>query len=255
MMGRAHALSGWCAGMAIAPLVGLDNLAQAAPFAATVAGCALLPDLDHPSSRASRIAGPVTGMLSKGLRWSSKKLYAATKGKKDERIEGGHRHMTHTIAFAVLLGGLTTGLARGFGIWAVLAVLLMGLILAIDALGAWMLAVPVLVIIAIFASGDPWHAFQSSLQPGSAVLGISVALGCFVHCLGDSITVSGCPWLWPVPIRGETWYEIRPPKFMRFRAGGKMENYVLFPLFAVLGVLLIPGVWDQIMHMVGGQPT
>jgi hypothetical protein len=47
----------------------------------------------------------------------------------------------------------------------------------------------------------------------------------------------------PLPIAGETWYEIRLPKFMRFRTGKKVENRLIFPVFVVLGVLLIPGVW------------
>jgi hypothetical protein len=34
MMGRSHALSGWCAGLAAAPLLDLGTLAQAVPFAA-----------------------------------------------------------------------------------------------------------------------------------------------------------------------------------------------------------------------------
>jgi hypothetical protein len=48
----------------------------------------------------------------------------------------------------------------------------------------------------------------------------------------------------PIPIAGETWYEIRPPKLLRFRTGKKVENRLVFPIFVVLAVLLVPGVWQ-----------
>src|SRR5690606_40666834 len=72
MMGRTHALTGWCAGLAVAPAVGITTLSQALVFAATTAGYALLPDLDHPGARASKLLGPVTGGLSWLLRNASR---------------------------------------------------------------------------------------------------------------------------------------------------------------------------------------
>lgn len=106
MMGRTHALTGWCAGLALAPLVDLNTVAEAVVFAAATAGYALLPDLDHPSSRASRLLGPVTGLVSRALRAASSALYRATRGPRDERGSGTHRHMTHTLLWAGLLGVL-----------------------------------------------------------------------------------------------------------------------------------------------------
>ena len=41
MMGRSHALSGWCAGLVVAPLIGLTTVAEVVPFAAATAGYAL----------------------------------------------------------------------------------------------------------------------------------------------------------------------------------------------------------------------
>ncbi|MDT8916395.1 metal-dependent hydrolase, partial [Amycolatopsis sp. PS_44_ISF1] len=41
----------------------------------------------------------------------------------------------------------------------------------------------------------------------------------------------------------ETWYEIGPPKPLRIRTGKKVERRLVFPVFVVVGVLLIPGVW------------
>src|SRR5690606_40413755 len=95
MMGRTHALTGWCAGSAAAGLLGYHQLEQAVLLAATTAGFALLPDFDHPQATPSRLLGPVTKGLSWLLRKASETSYGWTKGPRDERCCGGHRHLTH----------------------------------------------------------------------------------------------------------------------------------------------------------------
>src|SRR6185503_620148 len=105
VMGRTHAASGWCVGLLVAPLLGVHAVAQVVAFAALTAGYALLPDLDHPHARATRLLGPLTGFLSYLAQEGSRALYARTKGPRDEDWEGTHRHMTHTLVFAVLAGG------------------------------------------------------------------------------------------------------------------------------------------------------
>ena len=49
-----------------------------------------------------------------------------------------------------------------------------------------------------------------------------VLLGCLVHILGDMLTVSGCPILWP----SKTTYRLA-----RFTTGKWPERLILFPLF------------------------
>ncbi|GAA3034630.1 hypothetical protein GCM10020000_10040 [Streptomyces olivoverticillatus] len=66
-------------------------------------------------------------------------------------------------------------------------------------------------------------------------LGLPIVLGALVHDLGDALTVSGCPILWPIPIGRKRWYPLGPPKAMRFRAGSRVELKVLMPAFMVLG--------------------
>ncbi|HEU4947044.1 MAG TPA: metal-dependent hydrolase [Kribbella sp.] len=245
-MGRSHALSGWCAGLVVAPLVGLTSLTEVAPFAAAAAGYALLPDLDHPGASASRLLGPITGLVSGVVRLTSAALYALTKGPRDENGSGKHRHASHTVAAALLFGSLAAGAATSGGRWAVFAVAMFGLVLAADVLGDWLLAV--------VAGAGLWTAAGNRLPGSSAAaavqaglddigswIGVAVALGIFVHCLGDSLTRSGCPWLWPLPIRGETWYEIRLPRGLRFRTGGPVEQFVVAPALVAAGVLLLPG--------------
>lgn len=50
--------------------------------------------------------------------------------------------------------------------------------------------------------------------------GGGIALGCVTHIVGDALTLSGVSgFLWPIPIAGETFYEVRTPRWMRFRTG------------------------------------
>ncbi|SFP51142.1 LexA-binding, inner membrane-associated putative hydrolase [Amycolatopsis arida] len=246
MMGRTHALTGWCVGLALAPAIGAGTLAQAVVLAATTAGFALLPDLDHPGARASRLLGPITGALSWLLRRASGALYQVTKGPRDERRTGTHRHLSHTVLFAAALGGATALGTSAGGPWAVAGVVLLGLLLAEDALGDWLLPVG--------GAGVVWWVYETGptaldqLDAVSGWLGVAVAAGCVTHCLGDALTESGCPFLFPVPIAGETWYEIRPPRWLRFRTGKAVENLVVFPACGVLALLLLPGVWDFVLN-------
>jgi hypothetical protein len=242
MMGRTHALTGWCAGLGVAHYIGLESIEQAVLFAVTTSGFALLPDLDHPHARASKLLGPLSRAISWLLRRASAVLYQITKGPRDERRTGTHRHLSHTVLFAVGLGLAASAGTQAGGPYAVAAVAVLGLLLAEDALGDWMLVVT--------AAGVVWWLRVAGPDPlaelghMSGIMGFAVAVGCFTHCLGDALTESGCPFLFPIPIAGETWYEIRPPKVFRLRTGKRVERLLVFPVFVVVGLVLIPGAWD-----------
>lgn len=248
MMGRTHALSGWCAGLAMASVLDLSTVHHAVLFASTTAGFALLPDLDHPRARASHLFGPLTRGLSWILRRTSAVVYQATKGPRDERRAGTHRHLSHTVLFAIGLGLLTAFASTRGGIYGVLAAALIGLLLAVDALGIW------LGIVAAAAVAWWWQSAQTEpvrLDELSGWLGLAVMLGCVTHCVGDALTESGCPFLWPLPIRGETWYELRPPAFLRIRTGQHVERFLVVPVLVLLGAVLIPGVWPVLSQIAG----
>jgi membrane-bound metal-dependent hydrolase YbcI (DUF457 family) len=230
-MGRTHALTGLCAGLALAPVMAA-TFAQSVLVAVVTAGYALLPDLDHPGARASRLLGPVTGLLSRAARAGSRWLYARTKGPRDERHRGEHRHATHTVAFAVLAGIVAAAGTWGAGAWVAAGITLLGTLLAVDALGDWLL--PVVGIAGIAWWGAAGGDVLGELAGIGPALGIAVAVGCVTHCLGDAVTLSGCPFLWPLLIAGETWYELRPPRWLRFRTGGAVETRAVFPGFVVL---------------------
>jgi membrane-bound metal-dependent hydrolase YbcI (DUF457 family) len=249
MMGKTHAASGVCAGLALAPWVGATTLPAAVVVATVTAGAALLPDLDHPGARASRLLGPVTGLLSRGLRAASRWLYARTKGPRDERHRGEHRHLTHTLLFAVLLGTLVAAGSAAWGVPFIAGTLVVGTLLAVDALGDWLLPVAAgaALVWLVPSGGDN----LGDLAGTSGWLGIAVGVGCFVHCLGDACTLSGCPFLAPLPIAGERWYEIRPPRLLRICTGSKVEKRAVFSFFVVVALLLLPGSWGLAVQIVG----
>lgn len=238
MLGRTHALTGAAAGVAIAPLAGLDTLPRVTVFAAVCAGWALVPDLDHPSSSASRLLGPLTRLLSAGVRAATGAFYRLTKGPHDE--DGLHRTVTHTALFAVLVGVLL-GWGGSVSPWVTVAAAAFGVLLAADRLGAWLLAAIAGVLLLWFGSGTSPAAMLAQLGGLSWTVGIAAGLGCLVHVLGDMVTRSGAPLLFPAPIRGETYYELRPPRFLRFRTGGAVENWIVTPAaLAALALLTVP---------------
>lgn len=245
MMGRTHALTGVVAGLAVAPLVGVTRPAAVGVFAAVCAGWALVPDLDHPSSSASRLLGPVTRALSAGLRIGTGAFYRLTKGPRDEA--GTHRTVTHTALFAAIVGALI-GWGGALTPWVPLAVALFGVLLAADRLGDWLLAAAAVGVgAALVGPGWVWLLGQVAVLSWAA--GVAAGLGCLVHVCGDMVTISGAPLLFPLPIKGETYWELRPPSALRFRTNGSFERIVVFPLFVVVGVLLLPGVWPWIAYL------
>ena len=108
--------------------------------------------------------------------------------------------------------------------------------------------------------GQPWRPADGDHRTGGAPLG-AVLLGLAVN-LGDAVTESGAPLLWPVPIRGRTWYPVGGPRVTRFRTGGAVESWLVAPALTVgtlvLAVLVIPGVLpmflavrDQVQRLLG----
>src|SRR5699024_464649 len=103
MMGRSHAASGAVVGLALAPALGLDTT-ETIPFAVAVAGYAIFPDLDCGGATASKLLGPLTSALSWLVCRLSAMVYRATRTDTGSTSAGTHRHLTHTIAFAVGMG-------------------------------------------------------------------------------------------------------------------------------------------------------
>ncbi|MCD0483373.1 metal-dependent hydrolase [Streptacidiphilus sp. ASG 303] len=252
MMGPAHSLSGAAAWLGVG--AGAYALDHAMPWPVLVtgalicAGAALAPDLDHKAATISRAFGPVSRWMCEVIDKLSYAVYKSTRGAGDPRRSGGHRTLTHTWLWAVLFGGGAAAVCVYGGRWGVLAVLFVHMVLAIEGLlwrqarvssdvlvwllgatSAWMLA----DILDKPGNGSSWLF----TEPGQQYLwvGLPIVLGALVHCIGDALTVSGCPILWPIPLGRKRWYPVGPPKAMRFRAGSWVEVKVLTPIFMVCG--------------------
>src|SRR5262245_44144233 len=147
MMGPSHALSGaavWLAGSwALDQFAGYEQAPLAiAVGAAVCAGGALLPDLDM-SGKVTQNKGGATiahtfGIFSLFVAELIEKLslavYTLTSLKHDPDRENGHRTLTHTLPFTVLVGWGTTALCTKFGKWAVIPIVFVMLGLALRGL-------------------------------------------------------------------------------------------------------------------------
>lgn len=288
MMARGHALSGAALGLVgcqVAQLSGATVTPVTAFTAAAIcAGAALLPDLDHPEASIARTFGPLSYRASRITNAISSVIYARTKTARDERRDGGHRGITHTILFAVLAGAVSGVLALwrpGLMVilFCMLAFALRGLVgmkrlnRAFDALlrflfDRWLRRRTVLgrflrwvvrcdqawIALMILAALMSWWAART-LPEGTASwwVGGAVAVGCWAHCLGDSMTRSGCSWLYPIKIRGRRWYGIGTPRALRFHTGKRGEAAVTWALLAPLVALLVAGtVYPALWPVLGG---
>ncbi|HEY7489301.1 MAG TPA: metal-dependent hydrolase [Streptosporangiaceae bacterium] len=222
MMGHTHALSGAAAWLAAMPLLGDRALlgdhalhlspAQVAAGTIVCAGAALLPDIDHHDGLIANTFGPITRLLCRVV----------------GALTGGHRHATHSLAFAAAAGlgaGWVAGHAHGPVWWGVLF-LLIGL--GLRGIG---IKIP-----------ESEH-FSALLNAGIAAAltyimrdldmrfaGYAVAIGCLAHMLADCLTPDGCPVFWPAQWRVEL------PLISR--TDGVIERWVLAPLLT-LGVVIL----------------
>lgn len=184
MMGVNHVTSGAIAGAVTLPLLTAPTATTTAAWVVLCAGFALASDLDHPSSSAARMWGPVSAALAEAVSAAS----------------GGHRWATHDailapVVFAALATLATTTRA---GLWALTA-LAAGL--ALQGLGMTGLirrAGPVVnLTIAILAG---W--WVSSNPPASVgpFVASAAAIGILAHIAGDALTPEKVPvpvvWLW-----------------------------------------------------------
>ena len=265
MLAVSHATSGAALGLAVAGFA--PRIADVDPspgsvltFAAVCAGAALLPDLDHPSSMATRRFSVFSWLACHAVRPLSGVVFDLTRGRRDHG-KGTHRGLTHTAVAAVLLGLAVNLASATWGTPVLLGTLFVCLALAIKGLDALVPGPPSLVI----AAGLTWGV-QEWVPGGTAGtagwLGTAVTLGMLVHAVGDAITESGAPLLWPLPIRGRTWYPVGSPRVARFRTGGAVEAWLVAPALTVgtlvLAVLVIPGVLpvvaavgDEVQRLLG----
>jgi membrane-bound metal-dependent hydrolase YbcI (DUF457 family) len=124
MMGKTHALSAaalWLAGCATVTAtmgpISPEVILIGTPVAVLTS---YSPDLDHPSSKAARSLGLPTRLLSRGIAALSAAVYRSTSTPEDRPNGNGHRAITHTGLFCVVLGGIVAGVfaLAGMAAWA-----------------------------------------------------------------------------------------------------------------------------------------
>ncbi len=261
MMGTGHAISGaavWLAGCAVARVCGGDpGLAVVAVGTAVCSGWALAPDLDHPGSVLARSAGPVTKVISHVVGWFGAWVHVLTKTAADRPDLDGHRTITHTLAWALLWGGLAAlGQQHRYGPWVAAVLVFFATTVALRAVlkrksdrvwkvgrgrNATRIPVP-------FTVGLVLATVAYGLTPAQGWwLGLAVAVGSLTHCLGDALTNSGCPILWPIRIQRRAWYAVGPPPRWRFATGGAVEVRLVQPLLLlVCAVSLLVVGWPYL---------
>jgi len=220
-MGRTHLLSGAASFVAAIELGKwlLDrqfNPSEILVGTAVCAGAALLPDTDQERSTASLTFSVLSQAVARII----------------GKISGGHREATHS-----LLGiGAFTGLAwlllnlRGNLIGQVLFVHFLSFLL-----GACMRALHMkafkrdhLVGLGNYLVSTVIAYGLTRFNVGLSVIPLAVGFGVYIHILWDSCTDSGCPILWPLPIRFHV-----IPKRLRWSTGAK-DGFPVEPILSVV---------------------
>lgn len=266
MMGSSHALSGaalWAGGSTLAALAGLrPDLPTLVIGGIVCAGAALLPDIDCPGdmgdprggSHAARAFGPLSRGVALGVNRFSRWVQRRTRAPGEPAANGGHRWLTHTAAFAAVLGAVVSVLAvTPWGGWTAGTVLFVCGTLAARSLLPWQLRswrprpwrldglkIPMSPVYGGLLAGG---AYVLVGEAASWVwLGPAVAAGCMIHDLGDMVTDGGTPFLWPVPVAGWRWRRLAMPLFATNSTGETVAG-------ALLGALLIGSLYG--MSLIG----
>lgn len=246
MLGRDHALSGAFAFAALAPTLHVTG-ADLATGIALGAGAGLLPDIDHPDSSVALSFGFLTNSFS----WLV------------EKLSGGHRHGTHAfIGVAVFtVGAWFAGKYQlsgphppypspGTPAWhpaLFLHLVPAGLFLALlysSALRALKIGSHHGDLIALAGAAATIYYGTDLITLTSwhiPLLPLTIALGCAAHIVGDELTHSGCPLLYPVSM-----HEFHVlPRPVTITTGKIAETYAVFPFLAIA---LAAAIWHATGH-------
>lgn len=262
VMGPTHAVSGVAGWLLVAPVIATVTGTAIGPGEMAVAsvvasGAAMLPDIDMPSSTVARAFGWPSRLAAGLVALVASGVYEATRTRRDPAGSGGHRTLTHTLAFAVAIGVCVAALCATAGRGATLGVLFVTCGLAVRGLLADWAVRAGWVMATAAGAGVTWVAFMFLAVESYWVLGVAVGVGCVVHLIGDMITRQACPLLWPLPIAGQRWRPIGPPRFLRIRAGGWAEKSVLLPGLSVATAVIVWTTWGEELgaFLFGSGPT
>jgi membrane-bound metal-dependent hydrolase YbcI (DUF457 family) len=229
-----HSATGAAGGAMLVLIPGLVN--TPVDVVVSIIGCAgfaLLPDIDHPKATAAQTFGWPSKFIARLIEKLAAWVYISTRSGRDQVRQGGHRTLTHTLLFAILMGVLTFYLAGNK--LALCIILFLGLCWGIRGFFPKTLARTRFKLLPrkirkAFPKGSAklflycmaailplgMHAGVLAL-PSALLLALIVLWGSLIHSLGDCLTNSGSPLLYPLPIRRQVWYRFRTPA--RFNTG------------------------------------
>lgn len=182
------------------------TILQGAAMAAVSAGYSLLPDVDNRKATANVALG---GFVHKFVHSLCARIYQATGTRRDRAFavwaarrgwdDPYHRTLTHTFVAAMTLGVLTYALSA-------VSPTATGFIAAFGVFLMWPLhrgAIGPVVAAAAFA------AVGSAVLLSPWLMTLAVTGGYVSHIVADACTRHGVPALWPIPIKGKRWWNIR----------------------------------------------
>lgn len=263
LMGPTHALSAiaiaflvtWLASdFMLGTVLGSDSAIVFIAAVIIIVGASLMPDLDAVQSTSINTLGIVGSVLSKAMRGFSSIVQNTIRSSSDATGADPHRGFWHTIVAAIFAGLLTVGLTSidttlftignvevSIALFVVVFIIFISIQLLIASLfksvhkkskgsltgkitvrlGSLLVAV---VLVSMLPSGLSYKW-----------VGAAVTFGWIAHLLGDMMTVSGVPILFPLKHRGKRWWNFRLP--LGIKAGGWIEMSILMPLFAIIIII------------------
>ncbi len=238
MMATGHSLSAVAIGLGVAslPFVGYD-ITYSILISILLAGAALLPDWDHPGAIAATTFGFASRGIAKLIDLLSLTVYLSTKKRHEFEKTSGHRTFTHTAVFAIICGLLFYSLSF-ISIWVNYTLTFILVCLALRGLAPrfsnrngkpflWILGAGLIAAM---------H-FQLISPLPDLVLAVILTIGMIIHVLGDCITNTGAPLLWPIVIDNKRWYRIKFP--LNFETNSDFEKYTMWNIFRITIVLIL----------------
>lgn len=258
LMGPTHALSAvafallftWLASdFMFEKILGSSDIAVFISAMVIIIGASLMPDLDATNSTSINVLGVVGTVLSKAMRGFSGIIQNIIKGPYDKSSDP-HRGFWHTLVSAFLIGALFSALTSinielfaikdtpiTIATFIVMFLLYISIQLSLVSLfkplydkkknkiGKLGTAVGAIVISFILV-----YSLPSNIN--YYWVGGAVAFGWIAHLLGDMMTVSGVPILFPLKFKGKRWWDFRLP--LGIKAGGFIEKTILIPIFSII---------------------
>lgn len=263
LMGPTHALSAiaitflvtWLASdFMLGTVLGSDSAVVFIAAVIIIVGASLMPDLDAVKSTSISTLGAVGTILSKSMRAFSSLVQNTIRSKGDASGADPHRGFWHTIVAAILIGLLTFGLTSidaviftigkinvSVALFIVVFIIFISIQLFIASLlkslhrkskdsltGKLTVRLGSLFISVLLVSMLP-----SDLS--YKWVGAAVTFGWIAHLIGDMMTVSGVPVLFPLKHKGKMWWNWRLP--LGIKAGGWIEMSILIPLFIIIIII------------------